>query len=106
VRSDNEPIHCHPPTLAARIERDYGLNPWLPPNRCAINEQDAYTVAGLTGIVDTLSSRIATKTRFCSDMIAQVPWHLFFAVFHEAHDVGHMCWPGARLSSCRSAIPL
>jgi predicted AlkP superfamily phosphohydrolase/phosphomutase len=92
VRSDNEPIHCHPPTLAARIERDYGLNPWLPPNRCAINEQDAYTVAGLTGIVDTLSSRIATKTRFCRDMIAQVPWHLFFAVFHEAHDVGHMCW--------------
>jgi hypothetical protein len=68
------------------------LNPWFPPNRCAINEQDAYSVEGLTAIVDTLSSRIVTKTRLCRDMILQEPWDLFFSVFHEAHDVGHMCW--------------
>lgn len=92
VRSDEEHIHCNPPSLAARIERDYGLNPWFPPNRCAINEQDAYSVEGLTAIVETLSSRIVTKTRLCRDMILQEPWDLFFSVFHEAHDVGHMCW--------------
>lgn len=92
VRSDDERIHCSPPALAARIERDYGLNPWFPPNRCPINEQDAYSVEGLTGIVDTLSSRIITKTQFSRDMITQEPWDLFFSVFHEAHDVGHMCW--------------
>jgi predicted AlkP superfamily phosphohydrolase/phosphomutase len=92
VRSDEERIHCAPPALASRIERDYGLNPWFPPNRCAINEQDAYSVQGLTEILDTLSSRIVTKMRFCRDMIGQTPWDLFLSVFHEAHDVGHMCW--------------
>ncbi|HKW92660.1 MAG TPA: alkaline phosphatase family protein [Methylomirabilota bacterium] len=92
VRSDDRRLHCSPDTLAARIESDYGLNPWFTANRCPINEQDGYTVTGLASIVNTLSSRIATKTRFCRDMLAEVPWDLFFAVFHEGHDVGHMCW--------------
>jgi len=92
VRSDHARIHCHPPDLAARLERDYGLNPWFTENRCPINEQDAYTVTGLRAIVDTLSARIATKTRFCREALQGAPWDFFFAVFHEAHDVGHMCW--------------
>jgi predicted AlkP superfamily phosphohydrolase/phosphomutase len=94
VRSDNERIHCHPATLAGQIARDYGLNPWFTANRCPINEQDASSVEGLSGIVDTLTSRIALKTRFCRDMLARAPWELFFTVFHEGHDVGHMCWHG------------
>jgi len=39
-----------------------------------------------------LSSRIALKTRFCRDVLARAPWDMFFTVFHEAHDVGHICW--------------
>jgi predicted AlkP superfamily phosphohydrolase/phosphomutase len=36
--------------------------------------------------------RIDWKTRYSKRLLHEGSWDFFFTVFHEAHDVGHMCW--------------
>ncbi len=41
---------------------------------------------------DRLVRRIENKAELCAHYMKQESWDLFFAVFHEPHDVGHECW--------------
>jgi predicted AlkP superfamily phosphohydrolase/phosphomutase len=75
-----------------QIRADYGLNPITCENRCAINEQNVHSVEGLSRVVQVEEQRIDWKARYSRRLLRESSWDFFFTVFHEAHDVGHMCW--------------
>jgi predicted AlkP superfamily phosphohydrolase/phosphomutase len=92
VSAEHAGPKCNSPTTLREIHEKFGLNPISGPNRCPINEQEVHTVEGLSRVLAIEEQRSDWKTRFCAKRLAEGPWDFFMTVFHEAHDLGHMCW--------------
>ncbi len=82
----------HPAELAADLVNRFGGNPFEGPNRCPTNEVSVETVEQIVSFRDKLVDRVKRKLLFCQELLGQERWDYFAAVFHEAHEVGHMCW--------------
>lgn len=81
-----------PPELAADLLNRFGGNPFEGPNRCPTNDVTVQTVEEIVDFRDKLLDRVERKLRYCEELLNQERWDYYAAVFHEAHDVGHMCW--------------
>ncbi len=85
-------LATHPPELAEELERDYGTNPFEGPNRCPTNDCPVDTAGDVTQLRDRLLERVGWKLSFSQDLLRREQWDYFLTVFHDAHDIGHMCW--------------
>jgi predicted AlkP superfamily phosphohydrolase/phosphomutase len=92
VRTWPSGLAAWPADLAVRIAERYGVNPFGGPNRCPTNDLVLETPEAIATFRDQLRDRVSRKEALCRELLAQEPWDLFFVVFHDAHDIGHMCW--------------
>lgn len=79
-------VRTYPAGLKDDVLR-FGRSKEVP--RCELSGR---TPAAFRRFRHRLIERIENKTRFCVHKLKQEPWDLFFAVYCEAHDVGHECW--------------
>jgi predicted AlkP superfamily phosphohydrolase/phosphomutase len=92
VRTQPAGFASRPAGAAPQIAAKYGVNPFAGPNRCPTNDVAVDTAGAIVAFRDQLVDRVARKEALCREVLAQEPWDFFIAVFHDAHDVGHMCW--------------
>ena len=92
VRTWPAGLASQPPDLAAEIATKHGINPFTGPNLCPTNDAAVDTPAAIETFRDHLLSRVARKDALFRELLGRERWDLFVGVFHEAHDVGHMCW--------------
>lgn len=81
-----------PPELADDLVKRYGGNPFPGPNRCPTNELSVNTIEEICDFRDQLLDRVERKLRYCQELLSQERWDFFATTFHDAHEVGHMCW--------------
>lgn len=81
-----------PPGLAAAIAAEFGTNPLVHDDPCPSNYADLSSAQAVADFRDRLLQRIAAKTAFSERLLRDGDAELFITVFHEPHDVGHMCW--------------
>lgn len=92
VRTNPPGIASFPPEAAAEIVRRFGENPFVGESRCPTNEAPVDTVEAVDAFRERLLRRVAAKTACIAEVWGREQWDLFVAVFHDAHDAGHMCW--------------
>jgi predicted AlkP superfamily phosphohydrolase/phosphomutase len=92
VRTWPAGLASQPSDLAGEIAAKHGVNPFTGPNLCPTNDAAVDTAAAIATFRDHLLSRVARKDALFRELLARERWDLFVGVFHEAHDVGHMCW--------------
>jgi predicted AlkP superfamily phosphohydrolase/phosphomutase len=92
VRTWPAGLASQPSHLAAEIAAKHGVNPFAGPNLCPTNDAAVDTAAAIVTFRDHLLGRVARKEALFHELLAREQWDLFVGVFHEAHDVGHMCW--------------
>lgn len=92
VRTYPEGLTTKPDSLASEIIAKYGNNPFTDPRRCPTNHLELSTSAQIKEFRDDLTKRVEAKTAFTVDLMKRQPWDLMFTVYHDSHDMGHMCW--------------
>jgi len=85
-------IHTNPPALGSRIVEAFGDSPFYRSKGCPTNTEPVETVDEILAFREKLITRIRQKTQYNLDAIRSESWDLFFTVYHDAHDVGHMGW--------------
>lgn len=76
-----------PPGFAQQTLARYGKDPFD-------GRIDSYLLANpdIHDAVRLLEKRIKRKTKLCVELLLGQDWDLFFTVFSEAHDIGHVAW--------------
>ena len=82
----------YPANLAQELVNKHGGNPFGGPNRCPTNDVTVDTLEEIVDFRDKLLDRIERKHAYCRELLEEERWDYFTAVFHEAHEIGHMCW--------------
>jgi predicted AlkP superfamily phosphohydrolase/phosphomutase len=85
-------LATHPPELANEIKVRYGTNPFEGSNRCPTNDFPVDTADNIVELRDRLLDRLEWKRSLSLGLLLREPWDYFLTVFHESHDIGHMCW--------------
>jgi predicted AlkP superfamily phosphohydrolase/phosphomutase len=85
-------IATNPAGLAAEIVAKYGDSPFDSRLGCPSNFADVSSAEAVRAFVDRLAARIERKGDCARDLYCAEDWPLFVVAFHDAHDVGHMCW--------------
>jgi len=81
-----------PAGLGRRIVRDHGDAPFDRTLVCPTDFARLPDAASVLRFRDALLDRVARKAAFLEALLREHPWDLFLAVFHDAHDIGHMTW--------------
>ncbi|HVN87517.1 MAG TPA: alkaline phosphatase family protein [Candidatus Binatia bacterium] len=76
-----------PPTLADAIRQDFGTDPIGLCDHWRLDSTEEFR-----RFRDQLIARVRTKIELCRELLDYEAWDLFFAVFTEAHCIGHQCW--------------
>lgn len=92
VRRGLKGLATQPHDLAQRINGQYGLNPFPGANRCPTNDVSLSTAEDIIKLRDKLLGRVRVKSELSCDLLAHDQFDLFITVFHDPHDIGHMCW--------------
>ena len=92
VRTWPAGLASQPSHVAGEIAAKHGVNPFTGPNLCPTNDAAVGSAAEIETFRDHLLWRVDRKAALFSELLDRERWDLFLGVFHEAHDVGHMCW--------------
>lgn len=75
-----------PPGEAHALAARFGTDP------VDINDFGGRGAADIGGFRDRMIANIARKCRLFEALLTEQDWDLFFGVFDDAHQVGHLCW--------------
>ncbi len=93
VRTGNKWLLTQPRGIAREIRRRWGENPWASlPHNCPTNLVSVESVSDVETYCEKLLRRVVWKTELAKSLLGRERSDLFCVVFHDAHDVGHMCW--------------
>lgn len=76
-----------PPSLVDYVLARYGADPFAGSIEDYLVKQ-----SDIRGAVDILNSRIKKKVELCRELLDQRRWDMFYVVFGEPHDIGHVAW--------------
>jgi len=92
VRTMPHGLTTTPPGLAASIAAEFGTNPLVHDDPCPSNYADLSAAPAVATFRDRLVGRVQAKAALSERLLRDGDADLFITVFHEPHDVGHMCW--------------
>jgi predicted AlkP superfamily phosphohydrolase/phosphomutase len=81
------PARSTPASLIDDVVRTFGDDPVGESSELFGLDED-----GQKRLSDGLLDRIRAKTRYLKTVLADGPWDLVMACYHEPHDAGHMSW--------------